>query len=74
VFCPSKSPIPSRRKPERESRFYACRAPPHNALIKQHFTQIASINFRHVCKPMLEFKLQLAPAKRKEIKSEQAEA
>jgi hypothetical protein len=50
VFCWSKSPIPSRRKPERKSRFYGCRAPPHNALIKQHFTQIASINFRHVCR------------------------
>jgi hypothetical protein len=35
---------------------------------------VASINSRHVCKPMLEFKLQLAPAKRKEIKIEQAKA
>jgi hypothetical protein len=36
VFCWSKSPIPSRRKPERKSRFYGCRTPPHNALIKHH--------------------------------------
>jgi len=34
----------------------------------------ASIICRQICKQMLEFKLQLAPAKRKEIKTEQAEA